>query len=151
MNTLVALGTGVAYGYSCFVTLWPGLAERWGLPLHVYFETALVVVALVLMGRWLELRAKRRTADSVKALLGLTPPTARVLRDGTEVDVPLEEVRVGDLVRVRPGEKIPVDGEVTAGSSTVEESMLTGESAPVQKSTGDTVIGATLNRVGTLV
>jgi Cu+-exporting ATPase len=151
MNTLVALGTGVAYGYSSFVTLWPGLAERWGLPLHVYFETALVVIALVLMGRWLELRAKRRTADSIKALVGLTPPTARVLRDGTEVDVPVEEVRVGDLVRVRPGEKIPVDGEVTAGSSMVEESMLTGESAPVRKSTGDTVIGATLNRVGTLL
>ncbi len=151
MNTLVALGTGVAYGYSTFVTLWPGLAERWGLPLHVYFETALVVIALVLMGRWLELRAKKRTADSIKALVGLTPPTARVLRGDNELDVPVEEVRVGDLVRVRPGEKIPVDGEVTDGSSSVDESMLTGESAPVVKRPGDTAIGATLNRTGTLV
>jgi Cu+-exporting ATPase len=151
MNTLVALGTGVAYGYSAFVTLWPGLAERWGLPLHVYFETALVVIALVLMGRWLELRAKKRTADSIKALVGLTPPTARVLRGDTEVDVAVEEVRVGDLVRVRPGEKIPVDGEVTDGASSVDESMLTGESAAVHKKAGDTVIGATVNSTGTLV
>jgi Cu+-exporting ATPase len=151
MNTLVALGTGVAYGYSAFVTLWPGPAERWGLPLHVYFETALVIVALVLMGRWLELRAKKRTADSVRALVGLVPATARVLRDGTEVDVPVDDVRVGDLVRVRPGEKLPVDGVVTDGSSSVDESMLTGESVPVEKRSGDTVIGATLNRSGTLV
>ena len=151
MNTLVALGTGVAYGYSAFVTLWPGLAERWGLPLHVYFETALVIVALVLMGRWLELRAKKRTADSIKALVGLTPPTARVLRGDDEVDVPVEQVQVGDLVRVRPGEKIPVDGVVTDGGSSVDESMLTGESAPVHKTTGDSAIGATLNRTGTLV
>src|SRR3712207_5680187 len=134
-------------------TLFPytTLFRSWGLPLHVYFETALVIVGLVLMGRWLELRAKKRTADSIKALVGLTPPTARVLRDGHEVDVPVEDVRVGDLVRVRPGEKIPVDGDVTDGSSNVEESMVTGESAPVHKTPGDTVIGATLNRTGTLV
>ena len=151
MNTLVAGGTGVAYGYSAFVTLWPGLAERWGLPLHVYFETALIIVALVLMGRWLELRAKRRTADSIKALVGLTPPTARVIRGDDEVDLPVDDVRVGDLVRVRPGEKIPVDGVVAEGSSSVDESMLTGESVPVDKSAGDGAIGATLNRTGTLV
>ncbi len=151
MNTLVALGTGVAYGYSAFVTLWPGVAERWGLPLHVYFETALVVIALVLMGRWLELRAKKRTADSIKALVGLTPPTARVVRGHEEVDLPVEQVQVGDLVRVRPGEKIPVDGVVADGASTVDESMLTGESAPVRKTAGDTAIGATLNRTGTLL
>ena len=151
MNTLVALGTGVAYGYSAFVTLWPGKAQAWGLPLHLYFETALVVVALVLMGRWLELRAKKRTAASVKALVGLAPATARVLRGGAEVDVPVEQVVVGDLVRVRPGEKLPVDGVVTEGASTVDESMLTGESAPVEKASGDTAIGATLNRTGTLV
>jgi Cu+-exporting ATPase len=151
MNTLVALGTGVAYGYSAFVTLWPGPAERWGLPLHVYFETALVIVALVLMGRWLELRAKKRTADSVRALVGLVPPTARVLRDGAEADVPVAEVRVGDLVRVRPGEKVPVDGVVEEGTSSLDESMLTGESVPVEKRSGDAVIGATINTTGTLV
>lgn len=151
MNTLVALGTGVAYGYSAFVTLWPGQAQAWGLPLHLYFETALVVVALVLMGRWLELRAKKRTAGSVKALVGLAPATARVLRDGQEHDVPVGEVVAGDLVRVRPGEKLPVDGIVTEGDSTVDESMLTGESAPVRKGAGDSAIGATLNRTGTLV
>ncbi len=151
MNTLVALGTGVAYGYSAFVTLWPGLAEKWGLPLHVYFETALVIVALVLMGRWLELRAKKRTAASIKALVGLVPSTARVLREGIEVDVPLEQVVVGDHVRVRAGEKVPVDGTVLEGSSTVDESMLTGESVPVTKATGDHVIGATLNGTGTLL
>ncbi len=151
MNTLVALGTGVAYGYSAFVTLWPGQAQSWGLPLHLYFETALVVVALVLMGRWLELRAKKRTATSIKALVGLAPTTARVVRGDTEVDFPVDQVVAGDLVRVRPGEKLPVDGVVTDGSSTLEESMLTGESVPVTKTVGDTVIGATLNRTGTLV
>ncbi|GAB3779062.1 heavy metal translocating P-type ATPase [Nocardioides ungokensis] len=151
MNTLVALGTGVAYGYSAFVTLWPGQAQAWGLPLHLYFETALVVVALVLMGRWLELRAKKRTAASVKALVGLAPATARVLRGGEEHDVPVEQVVVGDLVRVRPGEQLPVDGIVTEGASSVDESMLTGESVPVDKGPGDTAIGATLNRTGTLV
>lgn len=151
MNTLVALGTGVAYGYSAFVTLWPAAAERAGLPLHVYFETSLVIVALVLMGRWLEARAKRRTADAIKALVGLSPKTARVVRDGTEIDVPVEDVVVGDLVRVRPGEKIPVDGVVADGATTVEESMLTGESLPVDKASGDTVIGATMNRTGSIV
>ncbi len=151
MNTLVALGTGVAYGYSAFVTLWPGQAQSWGLPLHLYFETALVVVALVLMGRWLELRAKKRTAASIHALVALAPQTARVLRDGTEYDVPVDQVTVGDLVRVRPGETLPVDGVVVEGSSAVDESMLTGESAPVDKAVGGTVIGATLNRTGTLV
>jgi Cu+-exporting ATPase len=110
MNTLVALGTGVAYGYSAFVTLWPAAAERWGLPLHVYFETSLVILALVLAGRWLEARARKQTAAAITALVGLAPKTARVLRDGTAVDLPVEQVVVGDLVRVRPGEKVPVDG-----------------------------------------
>ncbi|QNN51831.1 heavy metal translocating P-type ATPase [Nocardioides mesophilus] len=151
MNTLVAMGTGVAYGYSSFVTLWPGLAERWGLPLHVYFETSLVIIALVLMGRWMEARAKKRTAEAITALVGLSPKTARVVRGDTEVDVPLEQVVVGDLVRVRPGEKIPVDGVVTEGTSAVDESMLTGESVPATKAGGDAVIGATMNRSGTLV
>jgi Cu+-exporting ATPase len=151
MNTLVALGTGVAYGYSAFVTLWPATAERWGLPLHVYYETSLVIVALVLMGRWMEGRAKKRTAGAITALLGLAPRTARVVRGDVEVDVPIEDVVVGDLVRVRPGEKVPVDGVVAAGSSSVDESMLTGEPEPVRKAAGDPVIGATLNRTGSVV
>lgn len=151
MSTLVALGTGVAYLYSAFVTLWPAAAERWGLPLHVYFETSLVIIALVLLWRWLEGRAKKRTAAAITALIGLQPATARVLRDGREHDVPVEDVVVGDLVRVRPGDKIPVDGVVTDGESSVDESMLTGESLPVQKSGGDRVIGATLNRAGSIV
>ena len=151
MNTLVALGTGVAYGYSAFVTLWPGIAERAGLPLHVYFESSLVIIALILMGRWLEARAKKRTAAAITALVGLAPKTARVLRDGSELDVPVETVVVGDLVRVRPGEKVPVDGVVTDGTSTVDESMLTGESSPVTKGPGDQVIGATVNGTGSFV
>ena len=133
MNTLVALGTLVAYGYSAFATLWPAQAQAWGLPLHVYFETSLVILALVTMGRWMEGKAKKQTAAAIKALVGLAPKTARVLRDGTEVDIPVEDVVVGDLVRVRPGEKVPVDGVVEDGSSSVDESMLTGESMPVEK------------------
>lgn len=151
MNTLVALGTGVAYTYSAFVTLWPAAAERWGLPLHVYFETSLVILALVLAGRWMEARAKKRTAAAITALVGLAPKTARVLRDGVETDLPAAEVVVGDLVRVRPGEKVPVDGIVTEGATAVDESMLTGESLPVDKAVGDQVIGATLNRTGTVL
>ena len=150
MTTLVALGTGVAYGYSTFVTLWPGLAESWGLPLHVYYETSLIIVALVLAGKWMEARAKKRTAAAVVALVGLAPRTARVLRGDTEVDVPVEEVVVGDVVRIRPGEKIPVDGVVVSGSTAVDESMLTGESLPVDKGAGDPVIGATLNTTGSV-
>jgi Cu+-exporting ATPase len=151
MNTLVALGTGVAYGYSAFVTLWPAAAERWGLPLHVYFETSLVVLALVLAGRWMEAKAKKRTAAAITALVGLAPRTARVLRDGAEVDVPVEQVVVGDLVRIRPGQKVPVDGVVTDGVTAVDESMLTGESLPVDKAVGDQLIGGTINRTGTVL
>jgi Cu+-exporting ATPase len=151
MNTLVALGTWDAYSYSANVTHWPAQAQTRGLPIHLYFETALIVVALVLMGRWLELKAKKRTAASIKSLVGLAPTTARVIRDGTEVDVALDEVRVGDLVRVRPGEKLPVDGTVVEGASSVDESMLTGEPVPVDKQPGDQVIGATANCTGTLV
>src|SRR5262249_39724217 len=108
MNTLVAVGTSVAYGYSAFVTLWPMLAERWGFPQHLYHETAVIIVALILLGRWLEARAKKQTGLAIKALMGLQARTARVIRDGQELDLPIEAVRVGDLVRVRPGEKVPV-------------------------------------------
>ncbi|MFE6647874.1 heavy metal translocating P-type ATPase [Nocardioides sp. NPDC057772] len=148
MNTLVTLGTGIAFAYSAFVTLWMRQAEAWGLPLHLYFETSLVIVALVLMGRWLEARAKSRTADAVKALVGLMPETATVVRNGRDVTVPVANLQVDDRIRVRAGEKIPVDGRIVAGASYVDESMLTGESDPVRKAEGDIVIGATINQTG---
>ena len=151
MNTLVAVGTSVAFGYSAFVTLWPTLAMAWGFPYQLYYETAVIIIALILMGRWLEVRAKKHTAGAIKALMGLQARTARVLRDGAEMDVPVEQVVVGDLVRVRPGEKVPVDGVMVEGRSALDESMLTGESLPVEKSIGDEVIGATLNRTGSFV
>ena len=151
MNTLVAVGTSAAYGYSAFVTLWPELSARWGFEFHLYYESAVIIIALILMGRWLEARAKKRTGEAIKALMGLQAKTARVIRDGVEQDVPIEQVVAGDLVRVRPGEKVPVDGVVTEGRSALDESMLTGESLPVEKGPGDTVIGATLNKTGSFV
>ena len=151
MSTLVAVGTSAAYGYSAFVTLWPQLAARWGFPFHLYYEVAVIVIALILLGRWLEARAKKQTGAAIKALIGLQAKTARVIRNGIEQDIPVEQVVVGDLVRVRPGEKVPVDGVVTEGRSALDESMLTGESLPVDKEPGDTVIGATLNKTGSFV
>jgi len=151
MNTLVAVGTSVAYGYSAFVTLWPDLAERWEIPYHLYYESAVIIIALILMGRWLEARAKKSTGDAIRALMGLRAETARVIRDGREVDIPTDQVVVGDLIRVRPGEKLPVDGVVVEGSSTVDESMITGESMPVTRRQGDDVIGATINQTGSFV
>jgi Cu+-exporting ATPase len=151
MNTLVAAGTSVAYGYSAFVTLWPSLAMRWGFPDHLYFESAVLIIALILMGRWLEARAKGRTGAAITALMNLRARTARVFRDGVEQDVSVASVRAGELVRVRPGETVPVDGIILEGRSAVDESMLTGESLPVEKGPGDTVIGATLNRNGSFV
>ncbi len=151
MNTLVAVGTSVAYGYSAFVTLWPNLAERWELPFDLYYESAVIIISLILMGRWLEARAKRSTGEAIRALMGLQATTARVVRDGAEVDIPIEQVVVGDLVRVRPGEKVPVDGVIVEGRSTLDESMLTGESVPVGKGPGDDVIGATVNTTGSFV
>src|SRR5215211_7947424 len=144
MNTLVAVGTGAAYAYSAFVTLWPSLADDWGFPRDLYFETSVIIIALILMGRWLEARAKKQTGAAIKALMGLQAKTARVIRDGVERDVPVEQVVTGDLVRVRPGEKVPVDGVVVEGRTALDESMLTGESLPVEKGPGDAVIGATL-------
>lgn len=151
MNTLVAVGTSVAYGYSAFVTLWPDLAERWGLPYHLYFETAVIIIALILLGRWLEARARKSTGDAIRALMGLQARTARVVRDGEEIDIPIDDVIVGDTIRVRPGEKIPVDGELIEGTSNVDESMLTGESLPVDKKPGDELIGATINGSGSFL
>ena len=117
----------------------------------VYFEAAAVIVTLVLLGQVLELRARRSTSGAIKALLGLAAKTARVVReDGTEEDVPLEQVRIGDRIRIRPGEKVPVDGKVVDGKSSIDESMITGEPIPVEKHAGDRVIGATINQTGGL-
>ncbi|MBM2811049.1 MAG: heavy metal translocating P-type ATPase [Chloroflexi bacterium] len=151
MSTLVALGTSVAYLYSALVSLFPDVVRALGLQPQLYYETAVIIIALILMGRWLEARAKGQTSAAIKNLMGLQAKTARVIRDGREEDVPVEQVRAGDLLRVRPGEKIAVDGVLTEGSSAVDESMITGESIPVEKHPGDEVIGATLNRSGTFV
>ncbi|MCL5107785.1 MAG: copper-translocating P-type ATPase [Chloroflexi bacterium] len=148
MNTLVAVGTSAAYLYSVAATLFPGFFALEGMAPDVYFDSASVVVALVLLGRFLEARAKGQTGEAIKRLLGLQPRTARVLRGETEVDLPIEQVAVGDVVLVRPGEKVPVDGLILEGRSALDESMLTGESLPVEKGPGDTVAGATINKTG---
>ncbi len=156
MFTLIALGTGAAYAYSTIATLWPGLfPPSFRGPdgeVALYFEAAAVIVTLVLLGQVLELRARQRTGAAIRALLGLAPKTARRLRDdGGEEDVPLDAVQVGDRLRVRPGEKVPVDGIVEEGRSAIDESMLTGEPMPVEKSAGDRIVGATVNQTGSLV
>ncbi|MEL6552031.1 MAG: heavy metal translocating P-type ATPase [Cyanobacteria bacterium J06621_11] len=148
MNTLVALGTGAAYLYSLFVTLFPGFLLSQGLTPDVYYEAAVVIIALLLLGRYLENRARGQTSDAIRQLMGLQANTARVLRAGEAVDLPIEDVVIGDIVVVRPGEKIPVDGEVVEGGSTVDESMVTGEPVPVKKIPGEEVIGATINKTG---
>jgi len=151
MNTLVAMGTLAAYGYSVFVTLLPESIASAGLGHETYFDSAAVIIGLILLGRWLEARAKSRAAGAVKALLRLRPATARVLGPGGEREVPVDDVVVGNLVRVRPGDRVPVDGTVIDGASAVDESMLTGESLPVEKTIGDRVIGATINASGSFV
>jgi len=143
MDVLIAMGSSVAYLYS--VAVMAGLLAG-----HVYFETAAVIITLIRLGKFLEAQAKGRTSEAIKKLMGLRAKTARVVRNGQELEVPVDEVRVGDLVLVRPGEKIPVDGVVVDGRSAVDESMLTGESLPVEKGSGDPVIGATLNKLGLL-
>lgn len=155
MFTLIGLGVSVAYIYSLVAVLFPGLfpASMRGQDgsVGVYFEAAAVIVTLILLGQVLELRARSQTGAAIQALLGLAPKTARQIKpDGTEVDIPLEDVRTGDILRIRPGEKVPVDGEVTEGTSTVDESMISGEPVPVKKHAGDKVIGATVNATGSL-
>lgn len=146
MNTLIALGTGAAWLYSTFAILFPSvLPEGTSEP---FYDVVAVVIALVVLGQALELRAKGQSSTAIKKLLGLQAKTARVIRDGKEMDLPVEEVLVGDVIQVRPGEKVPVDGVIVEGSSAVDESMLTGESLPVSKKQGDEVIGATLNKTG---
>ena len=148
MHTLISLGTTAAYIYSVAATLWPSFFETAATNTKVYFDTAAIIIALILLGRFLEARAKRQTTESIRKLMSLRPKTARLVRDGQEFDIPLEEVVIGDVLAVRPGERIPVDGLVVAGSSVIEESMLTGESMPVEKAPGATVYGATINKVG---
>jgi Cu+-exporting ATPase len=147
MHTLIALGTGVAWVYSTIALLFPGIFPARVLA-DVYYDVTVVVIALVDLGLAMELRAKGRTSDAIRKLIGLQARTARVVRGGSEVDVPVEDVLVGDVVVVRPGEKVPVDGEVAEGASAVDESMVTGESIPVEKRSGDEVIGGTLNKTG---
>jgi Cu+-exporting ATPase len=150
MNTLIAVGTSAAYVYSVLATFLPQLfVAAQGVAAEVYFDTAGAIIVLILLGRLLEARAKGQTSEAIKKLIGLQAKTARVVRDGQEVDIPVEEVIIGDLVVVRPGEKVPVDGVVKEGRSSVDESMVTGESIPVEKNAGDEVIGATMNKTGT--
>ncbi|MDJ0735912.1 MAG: heavy metal translocating P-type ATPase [Nostocaceae cyanobacterium] len=148
MDTLIALGTSAAFFYSLFVTIFPNILTAQGLQAEVYYETAAVVITLILLGRLFENRARGQTSQAIRQLMGLQAKTARVIRNGKEIDIPIQEVKVNDIVLVRPGEKIPVDGEVLEGTSTLDESMVTGESVPVKKQPGDEVIGATINKTG---
>jgi P-type Cu+ transporter len=150
MNTLIAVGTAAALGYSVVATVAPGVFTARGLAPDVYYEAVILIIAFILVGNALEARAKRRTATALRALASLQPRTARVMREGADVDLPIEAVRSDDEVLVRPGERIPVDGGVVAGESAVDESMLTGEALPVAKRVGDLVIGGTVNGTGAL-
>ena len=150
MDTLIALGTLAAFSYSITVTLNPTFFIAQGLQPEVYYEVSVIVITLILLGKLFENRAKGETSDAIRKLIGLQAKTARVLRDGKESDIPIEDVQINDIVLVRPGEKIPVDGEAIAGNSTVDESMVTGESIPIEKKVGDRVIGATMNKSGSL-
>jgi len=148
MNTLIAVGTSAAYLYSMVAVLFPSLFATGRLEPHLYFDTSAMIIALILLGRFLEARARGQTSEAIKKLIGMQPKTALVIRDGKEVEIPVDDVQVGDLVLVRPGERVPVDGVVRHGYSSVDESMITGESIPVEKKVGDEVIGATINKTG---
>jgi Cu+-exporting ATPase len=148
MNTLVAVGTGAAFLYSLLATVAPGFFLARGVAPDVYYEAVVIIIALILTGNMFEARAKSRTSTALRSLVALQPKTARILRGDREADVPVEQVKSGDTVIVRPGERLPVDGEVLSGASAVDESMLTGESMPVEKKAGDRVIGGTINRTG---
>ncbi len=148
MNTLIAIGTSAAYIYSVTATFFPSIFEIKGYSSHVYFDTAATIIVLILLGRLFEARAKGKTSEAIKKLMGLQAKTARIIVDGQEKDLPIEDVEIGDLIVVRPGESIPVDGIVKEGYSSVDESMISGESIPVEKKSGDTVVGATINKTG---
>jgi P-type Cu+ transporter len=149
MSTLVSIGTNAAYFFSVAVTLWPHVFPQHGA--MTYYDVSAVVITLVVLGRWLEARARGRTSEAIRRLVSLAPRTARVVRDGVDVDVPTAQVQVGDFVRIRPGERVPVDGVVTEGASTIDESMLTGESVPVEKRLDSKVFAGTVNRTGSFV
>lgn len=148
MNTLIAVGTSAAYFYSAVAVLFPSLLTIGGKAPDLYFDTSALIIAFILLGRYLEARAKGQTSAAIKKLIGLQPKNALVIRGGQEIEIPVEEVQVGDLILVRPGERIPVDGIIRQGSPAIDESMVTGESLPVEKKEGDEVIGATINKTG---
>ncbi|MDP3732936.1 MAG: heavy metal translocating P-type ATPase, partial [Candidatus Daviesbacteria bacterium] len=149
MDTLVTIGTSVAFGYSTFVTIFPQIIRQAGIEPAPYFDVSTIIIGLILLGRFLEARAKAGTSEAIKKLIGLQAKTARVIKNGKEVDILISDVVVGNVIRVRPGEKIPVDGVILEGESSIDESMVTGESMPVDKTKGDSVVGATINKTGT--
>ncbi len=149
MDTLVAIGTTVAFAYSAFVTLFPHIPQSIGIDPAPYFDVSTIIIGLILLGRYFEAKAKGQTSEAIKKLIGLQAKTARVLKNDKEVDIPIDQVQINDVIRVRPGEKIPVDGQIVDGESSIDESMVTGESIPVDKTKGDMVIGATFNKAGT--
>lgn len=149
MDTLIALGTSAAYALSAVVTFFPGFAESAGREAGTYYDATAVIITLVILGKWLEARAKGAANEAVRKLAGLAAKTAHLVRDGQTIDVPVEQITVGDVVRVKPGEKVPVDGVIVEGQSAVDESMITGESLPVEKIIGSRVVGATINKSGT--
>lgn len=151
MDTLVALGTTVAYFYSVFATFFPEVIRKTGMDAMPYYDVATIVIGLILLGRYLEAKAKAGTSGAIKKLLELQAKTARVVRNGQEIDIPIDEVQKNDVIRVRPGEKIPVDGMIIEGESAIDESMITGESIPVEKRKDDVVIGSTINKTGTFL
>ena len=148
MNTLIAVGTSAAYLYSVLAVFFPGIFTSGGLEPHTYFDTSSAIITLILLGRFLEARAKGQTSEAIKKLIRLQPKTATVIRDGEELEIAIDDLSVGDLVLVKPGERVPVDGIIREGRSSLDESMITGESLPVEKASGDEVIGATINKTG---
>ncbi|HEX9896140.1 MAG TPA: heavy metal translocating P-type ATPase [Dehalococcoidales bacterium] len=148
MNTLIAVGTSAAYIYSVLAVFFPGLFTSGGMEAHTYFDTSSAIITLILLGRFLEARAKGQTSEAIKKLIGMQPKTATVIRVGEEKEIPIEDLQVGDLILVKPGERVPVDGIIREGHSSLDESMITGESIPVEKNAGDEVIGATINKTG---
>ncbi|MBI2674136.1 MAG: heavy metal translocating P-type ATPase [Candidatus Yanofskybacteria bacterium] len=148
MNTLIAIGTLAAYFYSASVVVFPDFFAKGGIAPKIYFDTSAIIIVLILLGKYFEILMKGRASEAIKKLVGLQPKTAKVLKDGKEIEMPISEVQVGDLIVVRPGEKIPVDGKITEGDSEIDESMVTGESMPVHKTVGGAVIGSTVNKFG---